>query len=716
MAKPKSIQPTIIPRSTTNLTSNVVKSNDSRTVLDNHINNKDIHVDQNLRDNINYARKDIEKHNENENIHVSIQEKDKWNNKETPQGAQSKVNKVNNSLRLHINDHNSHITKAEKEVFKDKYTKAEIRNLLKHALTGLIFEKSVATRTELDIKYPEPKFNTCVFIRTTKTTVIYNGNEWVDFNALFTPELTTEVDGLMSLIDKEKIDSVEYNANYYIHPDNIDTRHVSDDQIIYWNAKADNIIASTFIDGLMSSEDKEKLNNIELFANFYTHPKTHDPSIIEQDFENRFVSSEQIKNWDNKVEKEYVDKLSNDTLATAKAFTDTKVASILNSSENQLEVLRSLSFELKKDDVVKNFFDKFNSCISNKEFKDHTTNDKIHMDRNDIALLRNVKSLLESGVNPDWDETDSTSSKYIENKPKSLPANGGNADTVGKYKAEDLFNNKSFYDHTIGTPEYTKEQVSITTTEDTLVDKIDTVINQINKGQGYSVLFKSGSYSIEKELVIRASNKIISGIGELSKLVGASIKIIGNNNIIEHISFVNGKDKIVNNTAISIEGNNNTIRYNNISNYRKGILIEGSNNTVINNTLINIKGEAIKITSNINSNYGNIVDMNNITYSTIGVVLISSKNLLTKNHITKNNILNCSSGIILSNTINNNLKTVMNIINENIVMRGNGDSSEYLSTHQTIISEFSSKNIISCNITTGREIIAPYDILSNNVS
>ena len=57
----------------------------------------------------------------------------------------------------------------------------------------------------------------------------------------------------------------------------------------------------------------------------------------------------------------------------------------------------------------------------------------------------------------------------------------------------------------------------------------------------------------------------------------------------------------------------------------------------------------------------------------------------------------------------------MNIICQNIVTRGNGGSSEYLPGHNTIISEFSSRNIISQNITLGKEIIAPNDALSSNI-
>ena len=150
-------------------------------------------------------------------------------------------------------------------------------------------------------------------------------------------------------------------------------------------------------------------------------------------------------------------------------------------------------------------------------------------------------------------------------------------------------------------------------------------------------------------------------------------------------------------------------------NYNNGILVEGSNNIIEGNTLVNIRNNAIQLTSTINSNYGNIIDKNTIKNSNIGINLLSSKNTLLRNHVNKNKVLNCNIGIVLSNTISDRTKTINNIINENIVIRGRGEASEYLQTHKTIISEYSSKNIISSNITSGKEIAAPNDILSNNI-
>ena len=696
MAKPKSIiTPTVV---STVHTAKVEQAEPNISVVE-HIKDNDIHVDQNLRDSINYARKDIESHVSNNDIHVSTKEKDIWNNKETQQGAQAKANKVMNSLQNHINDNTVHLTKTEKQVLKDKYTKSETRNLLKHALTGLVFLKSVFDRSELEIKYPDPKFNSCVKLRKTGETVIFNGTEWVDSNLIFAPEVTEESDGLMTSDDKKKLDTIEENANNYIHPDDVDTRHVSDAQIDFWDNKAENTLVSNVSNGLMTSDDKKKLDTIEENANNYIHPEKHDPSIIKQDKDNRFVSDTDKSTWNNKVDRTYVDEAVNKTLSTAKSMIDTKVANMFNTTEDQLQVLRSLAFELKNNETVKQFIDMYNECTKNEEFNEHVLNDKIHLNRNDIALLENVKSLLESGF-PDF------------KIPEALPANGGNADTVGNYKAEDLLNNKDFYDYTIGNSSYTKDNASIIAKD---TESIEDVLFLLSKNKGNNVLFKPGYYQIDKELELKVSNATISGIGDVSNLIGATIKIIGDNNTIENLTFTGSNGKIINRPAIIIEGNNNIIKSNMITNYDNGIMIEGSNNKIIYNTIINIRKTAITLNAGTNSNYGNYINGNDIRNSGTGITLISSKNKLTKNHITENNITNCNIGIVLSNEISDITKTTMNFICQNCIYRGNGSSSDYLPGHNTITSEFSSKNIISQNITLGKEILAPNDAVFENI-
>ena len=112
-----------------------------------------------------------------------------------------------------------------------------------------------------------------------------------DYNRVY-DIATWETDGLMSKEDKKKMDGIEENANNYIHPNTPEIRHVTDAQIEYWNAKASTAIVTWENNGLMSKEDKKKLDNIEDYANNYIHPNT--PEI-------RHVTDAQIEYWNNKA-------------------------------------------------------------------------------------------------------------------------------------------------------------------------------------------------------------------------------------------------------------------------------------------------------------------------------------------------------------------------------------------------------------------------------
>lgn len=99
-------------------------------------------------------------------------------------------------------------------------------------------------------------------------------------------------DGLMSKEDKKKLDEIDEGANKYVHPNNEGIRHVSDAEKDYWNSKADKLVATNSEDGLMASKDKIKLDGIQENANNYIHPN---------DSNTRHVTDEQIKFWDSKV-------------------------------------------------------------------------------------------------------------------------------------------------------------------------------------------------------------------------------------------------------------------------------------------------------------------------------------------------------------------------------------------------------------------------------
>lgn len=70
-------------------------------------------------------------------------------------------------------------------------------------------------------------------------------------------------------------------------------------------------VATTGANGLMSSEDKSKLDGIQAQVNKYEHPANHPASVITQDANNRFVTDTEKTAWNGKA---------NNTAATESAL------------------------------------------------------------------------------------------------------------------------------------------------------------------------------------------------------------------------------------------------------------------------------------------------------------------------------------------------------------------------------------------------------------
>lgn len=288
------------------LTSSGVNIDDYKEVINNldillkHIANNEIHTTQEDKDKWNNCP-DIAAHAINQEIHVTPTDRESWDAKETPNGAQAKANVVQTNLNYHINDDMCHITEQERVTWSDTYSRNEIDNRFSQLIYGLDWKETVPKYEDLYTEYPDADAG---WTANTLDGITYrfNGEIWEAISANSIPMVTHDIDGLMSRFDKQKIDTIEENANYYVHPDNENVRHVTDEQIASWDAKPDSVLVTYKTDGLMSIDDKIKLDSIEEGATYYEHPEFHYPSIIKQDEDNRFVSDVQIRKWDDKAD------------------------------------------------------------------------------------------------------------------------------------------------------------------------------------------------------------------------------------------------------------------------------------------------------------------------------------------------------------------------------------------------------------------------------
>lgn len=76
----------------------------------------------------------------------------------------------------------------------------------------------------------------------------------------------------MTLTERVKLSVIEPAANNYTHPNNSETRHVTDSEKTAWNNKASTVPVTASTNGLMVATDKSKLDGIATGANKYVHP------------------------------------------------------------------------------------------------------------------------------------------------------------------------------------------------------------------------------------------------------------------------------------------------------------------------------------------------------------------------------------------------------------------------------------------------------------
>lgn len=300
--------------------SDLVSSIKLHPSVSSHINNSNLHVTVAEKTNINNTINIVSTHTNNEEIHVSEYDRANWNSKETVAGAQTKANQVQSNLNTHINSLTIHVTPNDKINWSNKYTKEEVDNLLSAIEYGNDWKEAVATFADIAKKYTDPFNGWTVNVKDTNITYRFDGSTWIPISANAIPTATPTVSGLMSKEDKTKLNGVAANANNYVHPSNTSTRHVSDAQISFWDLKAENTLSTIWANGLMSKEDKTKLDSVAVNATNYVHPDKHPASMITTTPANRFVSDAQILSWDGKASGTVVNHTSNGLMLSSDKY------------------------------------------------------------------------------------------------------------------------------------------------------------------------------------------------------------------------------------------------------------------------------------------------------------------------------------------------------------------------------------------------------------
>ena len=203
-------------------------------------------------------------HVEDTSSHINISDRKAIDSKETPKGAQAKADAVQFKLDRHTNNMDLHVSKAEKAIFSDKYTRNEVDNKIANQSMFINWKSVEPNSKTFWAKYGDlpAKEGDFVVIKDEGIAFRYTNNKWQEFRFNVYPLATETVDGLMSAANYQKLESIEFDANHYIHPDGPEYCHVSQSQIQDWSNKADRNIVTEDKPGLMSPKMLKSLNSI----------------------------------------------------------------------------------------------------------------------------------------------------------------------------------------------------------------------------------------------------------------------------------------------------------------------------------------------------------------------------------------------------------------------------------------------------------------------
>ena len=221
------------------------------------------------------------------------------------------------------------VTDDEKANYLDKYTKAEMDAKLERFKLDSGFDIIGSSDTEEDIAtdFPHPVDGNVVVVKSTGLLYRFNGVSW---RCMAEYTLVTKTkNGLMSAVDKVKLDGIEEGANNYTLPEKLPASMITEDESRKFitfdeKTKLDNLYTKDQIDqqitsatpeasvdkaGLLSAADKIKLDSIETGANKYVLPKTLPASIMTEDEEHRFTTDTEKASYADKYTKVEVNTL-----------------------------------------------------------------------------------------------------------------------------------------------------------------------------------------------------------------------------------------------------------------------------------------------------------------------------------------------------------------------------------------------------------------------
>lgn len=381
-------------------------------------------------------------HVNNSNIHVSTGEKAQWNNKydkpnngipltDLEQYVQDKINNSGNSiedsnkyekpengipladLEQDVQDKINETSKIEE--LQQKYDKPKtgipltdleqslqdkintIGIVTEGSTTGNIDTSQFAKVEELEQKYEKPETG------IPETDLEQDVQDKLDKANTALQSVSKEDIGLGNVDNTSDMDKPVSNATQIAlkgKANAIHSHNISDITNLQTtlSEKASTDVVTKYKNGLMDYNDKNKLDGIEENSNNYIHPKTHPATMIEEDNEHKFVTSDEKDVWNSKETITGSQVKATEALNNAKSYTDNKVANLVGSAPDALNTLEELATAIQDNEDA---YDGLLTTIGGKASKDiATTTSNGLMSFEDKVKLDNVEENANNYIHP----------------------------------------------------------------------------------------------------------------------------------------------------------------------------------------------------------------------------------------------------------------------------------------------------------------------------
>ena len=259
---------------------------------------------------------------------------------------------------------------------------------------------------------------------------------------------------------------------------------------------------------------------------------------IDTDSMHRFISDAQLNILKSKPSIIDIQNLIMDLRNEFKTSINTVYADILNNPDF-FKKLKDISYLIKNNSEL--------NSIGSKTLEENLEkhiNSAFHLNNNDRKALNLLIGFIEKGC-ADWNATEDKPN-YIRNKPHTLPANGGNADTIEGFSVDDIIN-RQHEEYVFAVEDNNNSSLSIHYADEVLGpnEDISDCINNIRFDEHKGLwCFKTGKYyfkDLDFTMEFNDPNYgyTIKGANNHNTIFNGNNAIIASRVTIENISFSN---------------------------------------------------------------------------------------------------------------------------------------------------------------------------------